>query len=523
MIVITGGAGLLARALLAALPDTPLRLQSLGDVSGLDPRVEVRVGDLRDEAFVGELLAGAAAVVHLAPIVPQTEDDVAAIDHATRGTYHLALAAQAAGVRKIVLGSSMELFARLPASWRVTEGWRPRPTPSTPDLCAWLAECAARELARETGVPTICLRLGRIVGGAGLTEELPGPRCLHVEDAVEGVCRALAYEGSGWSIFHLLPPGPRAAASLAARELGYRPRRELPVARGDTSPIAQDGGPWQQVLTAPEPLASRTIQRVTIFGAGGPIASTAAQELAPHYTLRLTDIQPLAEIVARGEPQSPYAPLPVLLGPPHSEAVVDVSDWAQVAAACEGADALVNCTVLRHDPVKAFRVNVLGAYNVMRAAAAAGIRRVVHTGPFMVSPSGITSYAWDYEVREDAPPRPGGPHHFQLYFHTKYLGQEICRVFAEHYGMEVPALLFCGFVSADAPAGGDIFSFTLSFQDAGRAIHRALAVPALPAPYEVLHINANLPHGVFPNDKARRVLGWEPRDDLRAWWEEGEA
>jgi len=181
-------------------------------------------------------------------------------------------------------------------------------------------------------------------------------------------------------------------------------------------------------------------------------------------------------------------------------------------------DAIVNCTVVRHDPVEAFRVNLLGTYNIMRAASVCHIRRVVHTGPFMVAPLGATSYAWDYEVSDDAPPRPGSGHRFQLYFHTKYLGQETCRVFAEYYGIEVPALLFCEFVTPGYPVAEDFYPFSVSFADAARAIRRSLEVSALPTPYEVLHITADLPHGVFPNRKVRRVLDWQPRDDLFQCW-----
>ena len=43
-------------------------------------------------------------------------------------------------------------------------------------------------------------------------------------------------------------------------------------------------------------------------------------------------------------------------------------------------DSLINCTVLRDSLVPAFRVNLVGAYNVMKAAVECGIRRVIHTG-----------------------------------------------------------------------------------------------------------------------------------------------
>ena len=46
---------------------------------------------------------------------------------------------------------------------------------------------------------------------------------------------------------------------------------------------------------------------------------------------------------------------------------------------------------------------------------------------------------------DDAPGRPGTC----LYAHSKYLGQEAARVFAEHYGLEVPALYFSNFVNPE--------------------------------------------------------------------------
>ena len=50
--------------------------------------------------------------------------------------------------------------------------------------------------------------------------------------------------------------------------------------------------------------------KVALFGAGGPVGAAAARALRDHYTLRLTDRRPLAEIIAENKPQSPDAPLP---------------------------------------------------------------------------------------------------------------------------------------------------------------------------------------------------------------------
>ena len=122
------------------------------------------------------------------------------------------------------------------------------------------------------------------------------------------------------------------------------------------------------------------------------------------------------------------------LAPPHEWRVVDVTDAAAVEDACAGMDAIINCTVVRPDPIAAWRVNLLGVQAVMRAAVAHGIKRVVHTGPYQVAQPGPAGYAWDDFVAADASPRPGT----HLYIHTKYLGQELCRVYAEWYGLKCP-------------------------------------------------------------------------------------
>src|SRR5688500_8946902 len=108
-LAMTGGRSLLGSALAKALGESH-------DVAvGPD-------GDLRDEAFSKQVVDGAEALIHLAPLVPDlpsgaSERDL--LDHATRGTYVLLQAAVDAGVRRIILGSTLAFFERYPAAWAV--------------------------------------------------------------------------------------------------------------------------------------------------------------------------------------------------------------------------------------------------------------------------------------------------------------------------------------------------------------------------------------------------------------------
>lgn len=250
--------------------------------------------------------------------------------------------------------------------------------------------------------------------------------------------------------------------------------------------------------------------KVAIYGAGGPVGAAAARALREQYTLRLTDLRPLAKIVAAGKPQSRGAPLPQLLPPPHECQVVDVTDYAQVLAAARGMDALINVTVLRPHLKPAFEVNMIGAYHIAKAAAELGIRRIIHTGPWHTHLGHNADYWWDFDVPDDAPLRPGG----DLYALTKFLGGEVMRVFAERHNLEVLTFLFCNF----QPARSSGSSFVVSWEDTGDVFLAGLRAPALPHPYEPFFITASMPHGKFPPRKAKRLLGWDARDRFKHSW-----
>lgn len=560
-ILITGGQSPLARALAAAFgTEHVIRLTAEGpdESDGAVPMgeatpEEVLYGDLRDPAFATRATEDADVLFHLAPLwpgLPEGVPDGELLDRATRGTFVLLAAAVKAGVRRVVLASTLDLFAAYPSDWWVSEAWQPRPFTEVRQLSTYLAEASTREFSRVEPLHVICLRLGHVVDDADVAGQPYDPHWLHVVDAVQAFRRALTFDLSsrqfattgpalhGWWVFHIPGGGEPTHLPLAHARMepfGYRPRQTFGTSPTGDSAHRQpaSGRPtgaqppgahtlpdqaqhWKAFLAPRARIPSRPIRRVVVFGAGGPLASASAPLLAVTYTLRLTDVRPLQDIatdprrIARGEP------LPPLLEEPHEMREVDAANPEQVLHACEGMDAIVNCSVVRPHPVEAFRVNCLGAHNIMRAAVAHGIRRVVHTGPQQVTMDRPGGYWWDFDVPDEAPPRPGS----LLYSHSKYLGQEICRIFAETWDLEVPVLLFSRFVTPQTarPNVDGMFPMTVSWADAGYAIRRALEVPVLPRPYEVFHILADLPHGKYSNEKAKRLLGWQPRDSLEHLW-----
>lgn len=256
--------------------------------------------------------------------------------------------------------------------------------------------------------------------------------------------------------------------------------------------------------------------KVVIFGAGGPVGAATIAALQEHYTLRCTDATSLDTIVAEERRQSPTAPLPELLEAPHERAVVDVTDYEQVRAACEGMDAAINLTVLRHVLDKAFAVNTVGAYNVAKAAADAGLKRLIHTGPFHTRMGHNADYWQDHQVPDEVPLHPGD----DLYALSKYLGGHITRVFAEERGLDVITYLFCGFRPRDLKPedGRGVGPFSVSWEDSGESFLYGLRAGQMPTPYEVFFIAAPTPDRMYRVDKAKRLLGWEATDTFDAFF-----
>lgn len=494
----------------------PLR-QRLRVTLGQHHEVSIVEDDVRDRDIAARATAGVDAVVCGLPV--RGDDPLEAIDRASRGIYNVITTA--ASATRFVLLSSLRPFERYPLDHAVTEYWAPRPSTHPDDLVPFVAEAVVREAAHTLPLKAICLRLGAIVDDG----HAPDTRAVHVADAVQAVERAVEFEpppgevANGWWVFHIVGAGrtrfPLGMArgdgrrALEAAGLGYLPTHDVAGSAPLTSLEVETA---QRFTDQPGGEA----RHVVIFGAGGPLAAISARALERDHTLRLCDKRSLSEIVADGTPQSRGAPVPRLLGPPHEMCQVDVTDYSQVLQATRGMDAVINMTVIRPDPVQAFRVNTLGAYNVVRAAVECGIRRVVQTGPQQVTNRMPGGYWADSDLSSDVPPRPG----VALYFISKFLGQEIMRLFAQEHDLEVPTLVFGPFTNPDdcEPDEFGGYPFLVSWADAAEAVRGALRAPSFPRPFEIFHIVADLPHGKYRNQRTKRLLHWQPRDNLDIHW-----
>lgn len=480
-----------------------------------------RTRDLVREALTGQDAVIDACRLENYGVVPEHE---APFSDGLTSTYLLLTEARQF-IKRYVLLSSLRLFEAYEPTLPVTEQWAPRPTTNVADISLYLREIMAREVARVAPYPIVNLRLGRVE----VEPDVGDPRAVHIDDVATAVERGLdvaapptmhglpPYEvaETGWWTFHISGGGlyPRFPIALAAEApFDYRPRHDL---TGGWTPARKGRGTHRATIGVDNDIEPRPIDKVAIFGAGGPVGVAVARELIDYHRVCQCDIQPIAEMV-----HQPYRanmakwnpPVRVVLPPPHSQAIADVSLENDVERACVGADAIVNLAVSRHDPRQAFKVNTLGAFNIAKVAVARGIRRVVQTGPLEVSMPHPAGYWYDDDLPSGVPGRPGS----QLYVLSKMLGHEILKIFSRHEGLEVPVLLFARVSDPDGRSEGPHgpFPFSVSWRDAGRAVKGALHTEDLMSPFEKFHITANLPHGRYRLDREFAQLGWRPLDSF---------
>jgi UDP-glucose 4-epimerase len=233
------------------------------------------------------------------------------------------------------------------------------------------------------------------------------------------------------------------------------------------------------------------MKKVLVLGASGNVGPYLTPELEPYYQLRLADVKP-----------HPFGQ-PVL--------TVDVSSYAQVSQAMQGMDAVINLSVVRDHPVRSFDVNTKGLYHVMRAAVEHGIKKVIHTA----AQSARYWYDHDFDI-DDVPEMPGTGY----YMLTKYLSQEICRIYARAYGIQTVCFLFNGLdARPTAPVvERDFPPFTVVWEDLQHACRLALEVEAVPDGFQYFNLLSYLGHGKYKIGKAERLLGYAPLERLEEYF-----
>jgi thioester reductase-like protein len=219
-VVVTGAAGLVGGLVVAGLKDRhDLR------PTDLRPKPGMTTGDLRDPAFVDDLLEGARAVIHLAA---NADPDSAWED--LRGPNADALvtlldaAVRAGTVRTVVLASSLHAMGGHLDAGRVDI----RPDLPPQPCCVYGAakvfgEQLGRVCADRHGLSVRCLRLGGVAERPPAKSWLGG--WLSTGDAVRLVEAALTAD-IAYGVYHGISAntGSMWSYASAVTELGYQPR-----------------------------------------------------------------------------------------------------------------------------------------------------------------------------------------------------------------------------------------------------------------------------------------------------------
>jgi uronate dehydrogenase len=193
---------------------------------------------------------------------------------------------------------------------------------------------------------------------------------------------------------------------------------------------------------------------------------------------------------------------------PHPFVPLDVTDPEACRQACAGVDAVVHLAA-SPVPTADFRsvvlpVNMVGTYNVVEAAVAAGVGRFV----FASSAQAVEGYPLDHQVREADSPRPAND-----YGVGKAFGEALCAAYAGRSATSFVSLRIANY-SETVPGADETLRDRAAWLSPRDALQ--LVTLALTAPVDG-HIVAN---GVSDNavkrlslDATRRTLGYAPEDD----------
>jgi len=236
---------------------------------------------------------------------------------------------------------------------------------------------------------------------------------------------------------------------------------------------------------------------VLVTGAAGNIGSYYAAHAPAHHVRRLM-VRP------GGDRPSDLAA--------HGEVVeAELHDLPRLTQLCRGVDTALHLAA-NPSPVATWDSllpdNIIGTYNLMTAAKAAGVRRVV----FASSIHAVSGYPFDVQVKTSEPVNPG-----DLYGVSKCFGEALGRYFAEQEGLSVLVLRIGAFQprasAADAKKAGLLDAF-VSRRDLHQLIVRSIDDDTLQ--FAVFHGLSNNRFKRLDVSDARALLGYEPQDDLAA-------
>jgi nucleoside-diphosphate-sugar epimerase len=236
------------------------------------------------------------------------------------------------------------------------------------------------------------------------------------------------------------------------------------------------------------------LRRILITGAAGRIGTAFYSDARGQYEFRLTDSNP--------------AILDRQLEATDAADVVDITDADQVGDACQDIDTVIHLAA-DPSPEAGFHESLLannfvGTYNVFRAAADAGCRRII----FASSVHAVLGHPHGKPVRELDPVWP-----INMYGVSKCFGEATARKFSSTEGLSSIAIRIGAYEApwlAEHPDPENLMMF-LSARDMNHLLHCCIEVADLP--FAILHGVSNNREKRLSIDETRRQVGYDPVDD----------
>ncbi len=241
-------------------------------------------------------------------------------------------------------------------------------------------------------------------------------------------------------------------------------------------------------------MALRTeLGRVLITGAGGRVATAFRQFAGDRYAFRLAEKELGMLHGLRSDDQA---------------LAFDITDIQACRAACANIDTVLH---LAADPSpnadfcsSLMSNNILGTFNIFRAAKDAGCKRVV----FASSAQAVEGYPLDYQVRPEDAPKPKN-----MYGASKAFGEGIAAYFAHQEGLSALSVRIANFTTLAAGqqiSARDMSAF-LSHRDAADLLDRCIRIAGVQ--HAVVHGISNNRYKRLSLEETTRLLGYYPEDD----------
>ncbi len=189
------------------------------EIDRKDSAGQITYVDYKQHSEIQKLVEGVDAILYLneSGLEEPEISEERIFERATLAPYSLLKSAREAGVKRVVLESSLRLFDSYPENFKIDEQWQPRPQPEASALAPYLIEQTCREYAREGPISVIALRFD--------PSEVNSDKNIALSAIDKALKLPLTVPGYRWQVFHITE-SDRYITRQARLRLGWTGRNQ---------------------------------------------------------------------------------------------------------------------------------------------------------------------------------------------------------------------------------------------------------------------------------------------------------